>query len=188
MTSKTSDQENESRRGSVENPAEPRFLVIGRITKPHGVGGEVRVIPHTEMPERFSWLEHVYVGEANPQKVGVESVRFHKSLILLKLAGYNDRNAAEILRNEWLLVTEEEAIPLEDGEYFLYQLVGLQVYSDAGESLGVLVDVIETGANNVFVVEGALGQILVPDIEEVVLEIDFENGRMTVHLLPGLLP
>ncbi|MCA9959264.1 MAG: 16S rRNA processing protein RimM, partial [Anaerolineales bacterium] len=98
------------------------------------------------------------------------------------------RDAVESLRDAWLQVTEDEAVPLAEGEYFLFQVVGLQVYSDADEYLGKLVDVLETRANNVFVVNGPDGELLLPDIDEVVQEIDFDNGRMIVHLLPGLRP
>ena len=86
-----------------------------------------------------------------------------------------------------LQVPETEAVPLEEGEYFLFQLVGLAVFSDEGQELGRLTQVLETGANNVFVVAGVDGEILLPDIDDVILDIDFANGRMTVHLLPGLL-
>jgi 16S rRNA processing protein RimM len=184
----SSGQKRDSQRGSVDDSTEPRFLVIGQVVKPHGVRGEVRVTPHTELPERFTWLETVYVGKVDPQLVTVEDARLHKSVVLLKLAGYDDRDAAESLRGQWLQIPEEEGIPLQEGEYYLYQLEGLLVYSEAGERLGELVDVIETKANNVFVVQGSQGEILLPDIDDVIKEIDFENGRMTVHLLPGLLP
>jgi 16S rRNA processing protein RimM len=175
-------------RGSMDSSSEPRFLVIGQIGKAHGVRGEVRVVPHTDMPERFSWLDTVYIGEPDPQPIAVESVRLHKSFVLLKFAGYESREQVERLRGQWVQVPEEEAIPLEEGEYFLYQLIGLQVFEDTGQFLGELVDMIETQANNVFVVQTGSQQVLLPDTEEVVLAIDFENGRMTVHLLPGLLP
>ncbi|MCA9936411.1 MAG: 16S rRNA processing protein RimM [Ardenticatenaceae bacterium] len=170
----------------MEQSAEPRFLVIGQILKPHGVRGEVRVNPQTSQPERFDWLEIVYLGETNPQPVEVESVRFHKNLILLKLVGYDSRDAVESLRGQWLQVAEEDALPLEEGEYYLYQLLNLEVYTEDGARLGVLVDVIETGANNVFVVRGSGDDLLLPDTDEVIRDIDFENGRITAHLLPGL--
>jgi len=164
------------------------FLVIGQITKPHGVRGEVRVMPHTDLPERFTWLEVVYVGEVEPRPVAVETARVHKNMVLLKLAGFDNRTEAESLRGEWLQVLEEEAIPLEEGEYYLYQLEGLLVFTDTGEALGTLVEIIETQANNVFLVRGPRGDVLLPDTVEVIQEIDFENGRITVHLIPGLLP
>ena len=177
-----------SARGSAEQSAEPRFLVIGRVLKPHGVRGEVRVEVTTDLPERYTWLDTVYVGKREPKPVRVESVRFHKSWALIKLEGYDSRETAGVLRSEWLQVPEEEGIPLEEGEYFLFALIGLEVHSDAGVQLGIIKDVIETGANNVFVVKGPLGEILIPDIEEVVLEIDFEDKIMVVHPLEGLLP
>ncbi len=166
---------------------EPRFLVIGKVIKPHGVRGEVRVQIITEMPQRFEWLETVYVGERDPQLTVVESVRFHKTFVLVKLAGYDSREAAVALRSQLLQVPEDEGIPLEEGEYYLYQLVGLAVYTDEGEHLGELKEVLETKANNVFIVQGNRGEVLLPDTEEVILDIDFENGRMEVHLLPGLV-
>jgi len=173
----------------VESSTEPRFLVIGKILRAHGVRGEVRVLPHTDNPKRFSWLEEVYVGERDPKPIAIEGVRFHKELVLLKLVGYDFRDQTDTLKGEMLLVPMENAIPLEDGEYYLFQLLGLDVYTDEDQHLGVLKDVIETGANNVFVVNGeGKKDILLPDTKEVVTEIDFDNGRLTVHLLPGLLP
>jgi 16S rRNA processing protein RimM len=183
----SSDQEKE-RRGSVDEAAEPRFLVIGQVRKPHGVRGEVRVTVHTELPERFTWLEQVYIGEVDPRPIAVTGVRFHQDTVLLKLAGIDNRDTAETLRGQWLQVPEAEAIPLEEGEYYLYQLERLEVYTDEGQLLGRLVQVIETGANNVFVVQGAAGEVLLPDTDEVIREIDFDSNRMTVHLMAGLLP
>ncbi len=177
----------DNQRGSVENSTEPRFLVIGQVGKPHGVRGAVRVVPHTDMPERYTWLEEIYVGEVQPQPVPVEYVRFHKNWVLLKLEGYDSRNEVEILRGQLLQVREDQAIPLEENEYFLFELIGLRVNSDDGEYLGELVQVIETGANNVFVLKGSRGEILIPDTADVMQEIDFEKRQMTVHLLPGLL-
>lgn len=163
-------------------------MVIGQVLKPHGVRGEMRVRVITDLPQRFTWLETVYLGLEKPRQVVVEGVRFHQEVVLLKLAGYDDRETAAELRGEWLQVPESEAIPLEEGEYFLYQLEGLNVVSDEGETLGVLVQVLETGANNVFIVRGPGGELLLPDTEEVVLDIDFEQKQMRVHLLPGLRP
>ena len=176
-----------NQRGSVESSSEPHFLVIGELLKPHGVRGEMRVLPHTDLPERFTWLKQVYLDEGKSPPVRVESARLHQNIVLLKLAGYDSREACNALRGRLLYVSEEDAVPLEEGEYFLYQLEGLAVYTDAGEHLGTLVEVLETKANNVFVVQGDRGEVLLPDIDEVVQEIDFEGKRMVVHLLPGLL-
>lgn len=179
------------KRASLDNLAEQleplSLLVIGKVLKPHGVNGEVRVKPITDLPERFGWLESVYLGEKNPKQFEIAGVRFHKDLVLLKFEGYTNRNDVEPLRGQIIQIPESEAIPLEEGEYFLYQLEGLLVVSDEGAELGHISHVIETGANNVFVVTGASGEVLLPDIDDVILDIDFENGRMLVHLLPGLI-
>lgn len=188
MVKKTASHDKKIDDGSVETSAEPSFLIIGQIQKPHGVRGEVRVVSHTDFPERFTWLETVYVGEKDLRLMTVESTRFHGDLVLLKLEGFDSRESVESLRGQWLQVPESEAVPLEEGEYYLYQLEGLRVFTDEGEDLGELVQVMETGANNVFVVRGESGELLLPDTDEVVQEIDFENGRMIVHLLAGLRP
>jgi 16S rRNA processing protein RimM len=176
------------RQQAAEGADQTEFLAIGRIVRSHGVRGEVRVAVYTDLPERFTWLKSVFVGEDQPRLVEVEKTRFHKDQVILKLAGYDDRDAAETLRGQLLQVPEGEAIPLEEGEYFLHQLIGLAVYSDEGEHLGELVELLETRANTIFIVRGPRGEILLPDTVEVVREIDFAGGRMTVHLLPGLLP
>lgn len=163
------------------------LIAIGRISKPHGVHGELKIRPLTDLPERFQWLETVFIGDHNPIEVAVSSVRFHKDVVLLKFEGYPNRNDVEPLKGKLLQIREEDAIPLEEGEYFLYQLEGIDVVTDEDEALGKISRIIETGANNVFVVKQGKKEILLPDIDDVILDIDFENGRMLVHLLPGLI-
>ena len=179
-----------SAEGSEANTPEPRFLVVGRILRAHGVRGELRVEVLTELPERLTWLERVYLSrdpdDETPVATEVTNVRFHKGQALVTLAGTASREAAEALRSTYLLVPIAEAIPLEDDEYYYYQLEGLEVVSDEGERLGVIREVLETGANQVFIVDGAAGELLLPNTEEVVLAVDLEAGRMTVHLLAGL--
>jgi len=167
--------------------SEPRFLVIGQVAKAHGVKGELSVIPHTDQPERFGWLDKVYVGDESPVLFEVEGARVHKGRPLLKLAGCDSREQAQKLSGKLLQVPEDEAIPLEEDEYFLFQLLGLEVETVEGERLGTLTEVIETGANNVFVVSGEVGELLLPDIPEVISEIDFEQNKMRVLPFPGLL-
>lgn len=166
--------------------------MIGRITRPHGVQGEVGVALYTDTPERFTWLTEVYlsadVADPQPLRLPLEQVRYHHDLALLKLAGYPDRTAAEALRGLWVLIPRAQAAPLAEGEYYLYQLIGLTVVTTQGETLGQLLDILETGANYVFVVQGDRGELLLPDIPEVVQGLDFVARRMTVQLLPGLLP
>lgn len=174
-------------RGLAEDAAEPRFLVIGRIIKPHGVRGEVNVEVHTDFPERFTWLEYVYIGLKDPKRIKVEMARLHQSMVLMKFGGFDDRISVKPLLFEWLQVLEEEAIALEEGEYFLYQVIGFKVIDEAGQIIGEVSEILETKANNVFIVNGQFGEVLLPDIDEVIKEVDLEKGTILVHLLPGLI-
>ena len=170
---------------------EPEFLVIGQITKPHGVRGELRVDVTTEEPKRFFDLERVYVARnerQTPQEIEMDSVRFHQEKALVKFVGYNYRDQVEQFRKWLILIPIDEAIPLEEGEFFYYQLVGMAVETEDGEALGEVSEVIQTGANDVFVVvHPEKGEILIPDTEEVVTGVDAESGKITVHVIPGLL-
>ncbi len=178
--------------GSAGDAAEPNFLIIGRVLRPHGVRGEVRASVLTELPERFEWLEQVYLAQTpdarQPRRVAVEGVRYHQDHVLLKLAGIDTRDDAETLRTQWLLVPESEGIPLEEGEFYLYRLDNLAVITDTGEYLGRIVEILETKAHDVFVVKGDGGELLLPDTDEVVKSIDLDAGQMIVHLLSGLRP
>lgn len=170
----------------MSQDTQPRFLVIGQVTKPHGVRGEMRVLPLTDRPERFSWLEEVFLGEDGERRATVLAARLHQGFVLLKLEGYDSRDDAETLRGTKLTVSEDLAIPLEEGEYYLRDLLGMDVVTEEGAQLGALEDVIETGANNVFVVRGDQGELLLPDIPDVIIDIDFEQKLMTIRPLPGL--
>jgi len=178
--------------GSAQDGAEPGFLVIGQLIRPHGIRGEMRAAVYTQLPERFTWLEQVFIArdptDPAPRALSVNSVRFHQGSVLLRLGDYANRDDLEVLRGMWLLVPADETIPLDEDEVFHHDLEGLHVVSDEGEDLGTLVEVLETGANEVFVVNGSRGEILLPNIPAVVLSADLEAGTMTVHLLPGLLP
>ncbi len=171
---------------------EPRYLLVGQIVRPHGVRGEVRVKILTDYPERLPIHRYFYVGAVDAderlQRYPVEGMRFHQDVVLLKLAGCDDRNTAETLRGLFVQIPIEAAAPLEEGEYYLFQLIGVQVEADDGRGLGTVVDVIETKANDVLVVQGPLGEILLPDVDEVVLSLDVASGRMVVRPLPGMLP
>jgi 16S rRNA processing protein RimM len=114
-------------------------------------------------------------------------MRQHKETLLLKLAGCDDRNEAELLRDMLVQIPVEEAVPLENGEYYDFQIVGVKVETDNGEWLGQVTEVLETGANDVYLVRGPRGEVLLPAITDVVRELDMEARRMVVHLLPGML-
>jgi 16S rRNA processing protein RimM len=161
------------------------------VLKPHGVRGEVRVEIVTGYPERLEQHAAFYLAHPNsPEAVRrypVEWLRLHQDVALLKLVGCDTRNAAEDLRGMLVQIPIEDAVPLEEGEYYLYQVVGVQVETEDGEQLGHVVEVLDTGANDVYIVQGPRGQVLLPAIKDVVLELDLDMRRLVVRLMPGLL-
>ncbi|MCS7040911.1 MAG: ribosome maturation factor RimM [Caldilineales bacterium] len=161
-------------------------MTVGRILRPHGVRGEVRMEILTGYPERLSLHRVFYLGP-QAQPYPVESIRFHQGAALIKLAGCDNRNAAETLRGLLVQIPLEDAVPLEEGEYYYFQVVGLEVFTEAGECLGRVMEVIETGANDVYVVHGPRGELLVPAIGQVVQSIELAAGRMVITPLPGML-
>ena len=176
-----------SAQGSDEDQpsSEPEFLAVGRVLRPHGVKGEIRVAIHTDHPERFGHYKQLYLG---PEHIPftLQGHRFHQGTVLLKLGGIDDRTLAGTLRDQWVWIPMDEAVPLQEGECYLYQILHLRVVTVDGEELGQVSEIIETGANNVYVVRGQQGEILLPDIEEVVVKVDIEAGQMTVRLMEGL--
>ncbi len=175
-------------RSSGSPEPELRYLAIGKVIRAHGLRGEISVAVLTEFPDRFDTTEWVYLGdefEATPYRL--EHYRWHQKNILLTLAGVTDRTEAEKLRGQLVQVPLAEAVPLPEGAYYFYQLIGLAVVTTDGEELGSIVDIIETGANDVYVVEKAGRQILLPAIDEVIQSIDLEGGVMVVQLIDGLI-
>lgn len=171
---------------ATESEERPHFLVIGEILRPHGVKGKLRVRLLTDLPGHFRGLKRAYLGETL-RPVIVEEVHLHEGYALLKLAGYDDRTSVETLRGAVVQIPVQEALPLAQGEYYLYQIVGLAAWTVEGEYLGRVREVLVTGANDVYVVRGPRGEILLPAIEEVIREVDLEGGRLVVRLLEGLV-
>ena len=176
--------------GRARTP-EPRYLLVGRVLRPHGVRGELRVEIITNYPERLAQHACFYLAQPDSPDVArrcpVEGMRLHRKVLLLKFKGCDDRNAADELRGMLVQIPIEEAVPLEEGEYYLFQLIGVRAETEDGEWLGQIVDVIETGANDVYVVRGPRGEVLLPAIDDVILDLDLESKQMVVHLIPGLL-
>lgn len=176
--------------GGRDRAPEPRFLTVGQVVGAHGVRGELKVEIMSDDPERFAGLQRVFLGadDEDPLACRVESTRLHGGYVLIKLEGCDDRTAALAQCDALLFVPLEEAIPLAEGEYYEHQIVGLEVWTPAGEFLGTVVDILYTGANEVYVVqdESTGRQILLPAIEEVVQAIDLEAGRLVAHLMEGL--
>lgn len=169
----------------------PRYFVIGRVLRPHGVRGELRVEITTDRPEQLRRHTHFYLARPeSPETVRrcpIEKSRQHKGVLLLKLEGCDDRNGADELRGMLVQIPTEEAEPLGEGEYYHFQLIGLAVETESGERLGQVVEVLETGANDVYVVRGIRGEVLLPAVDDVIRAIDLESKRMMVRLLPGMM-
>jgi 16S rRNA processing protein RimM len=174
-------------RGSGRQRApEPRYLSIARIVRPWGVRGEMKLEVLTSFPNKLERLTRVYVGpDATPHEVA--RFRWHSGQLHLRLSDVRDANAAEALRDQLVQIPAEEAVPLGPGEYYEHQLIGLNVVTTDSEPLGQVVEVMATGANDVYVLQGPRGEILLPARVEVVRQIDLKAGTMTVSLLPGLL-
>ena len=164
------------------------LLQVGVITSTHGIRGEVKVFPTTDDVSRFKKLKNVILDNGKEHReLEITSVKFFKNQVILKFKGIDDIHDVEKYKKAPLFVTRENAVPLEENEYFIADLIGLKVTSDEGEELGVIDDVLQTGANDVYIIKKAGAQdLLVPAIKECVLDVDIEAGTMQVHLLPGL--
>ncbi len=177
------------------SPAGPQYLLLARILRPHGVRGDFVVQIITDFPERMNDLDVVYVG-ADPSDARrlteqhVTWARRHRGgQWLLHLDGIDDRDQADHFRSQYICVSLADAVPLEEDEVYLFQVIGLDVRTVAGEDLGKVVDIIETGANDVYVIRGdTYGEVLIPAIQSVIRSINVEASVMTVDLPAGLLP
>lgn len=164
-------------------------LEVGQIVNTFGIKGEVKVVPFTDDIKRFDELKNVYVKTKKESKqYKVENVKYHKNMVLIKLEGINNVENAETLRNAFLEIDRKDAIPLEEGTYFIADLIGLEVYTEEGKLLGKVDDIYNTGSNDIYVVKDELGkQILLPGIKEVIKEVLLEQEKIIVHLIPGLI-
>ena len=164
-------------------------LEIGQIVNTFGIKGFVKVNPFVDDISRFDDLKKVYIKKQKALKeLEVEEVKYHKNMVLVKFKGIDKVEEAETLRNSYLEVDRENAIELQEGEYFIADLLGLDVITDEGNTLGKLEDIFNTGSNDIYVVKDELGkQILLPAISEVIKEINLEENKILVHLLEGLI-
>ncbi len=164
------------------------LLQVGVITATHGIRGEVKVFPTTDDPSRFKKLKKVLLDTGKEKlELEIEQVKFFKQFVILKFKGFDDINEVEKYRKKPLLVTREHAVKLKQNEYFIADLIGMKVYSEDAY-LGILKNVIQTGANDVYEVLMENGKdVLIPAIRQCILQVNVEEGRMDVHLLEGLV-
>ncbi len=165
------------------------YFRVGVITSPHGVHGEVKVYPTTDDIRRFDDLKEVLmVGRGIQQLLHVERVKYFKNMVIMKFKEFSTMNETELLRQQELYVDRAHAIPLEEGEYYIADLIGMDVVTDEGRLLGRLTDVLQTGANDVYSVRMENGtELLLPAIPQCILDISLEKRQICVHLMKGLL-
>ena len=177
----------DSLKGS-SNIGEPEFLVVGKIRKPHGINGELRMEVFTDFPERLKPGVTVFVGKSYRPET-IVSTRWHKNLLLIKFESCQDREMAGIYRNSFVYVRVADLPDLPEGEFYQHEILGMEVITLEGEKLGVLESILETGANDVYIIKGKDGkEILLPAIDSVIQEISLSRREIIVQVLPGLLP
>jgi 16S rRNA processing protein RimM len=166
---------------------EPVFVVIGKFRKPHGIRGEIRMSVLTDFTDLIKPGMSIYAGEKY-QPYTVASTRWHGEDLLISLKELPNRTAVEIFRNIMVYMKAEDTPELPEGEFYLHQLVGMDVITDQDEKLGVIKEILVTGANDVYLVDtGSEKDILIPAIEQVILDINREESFVLVHIIPGLL-
>ena len=166
-----------------------QLLQVGIISSTHGVRGEVKVFPTTDDINRFKKLKQVILDTGREKMVlEVQGVKFFKQFAILKFKGIDNINDIEKYKGKRLLVDREHAVKLKKDEYFIADMIGMDVFTEDGELFGALKDVMETGANDVYIIEMSDGkEVLVPAIKQCILDVDIENRKMVIHLLEGLV-
>lgn len=165
------------------------MLQVGVITSTHGLRGEVKVFPTTDDAARFKELKEVILDTGKEQKsMKIQNVKFFKQFVILKFEGLDRIEDVEIYRQKPLLVTREHAVKLKKNEYFIADLIGMKVRTEDGKPFGVIKDVLQTGANDVYVIDSQKhGEVLIPAIRQCILKVDVEEQNMEIHLLDGLI-
>ena len=164
-------------------------LQVGVISSTHGVRGEVKVFPTTDDVKRFKRLKEVILETGKEELLlEIEGVKFFKQFAILKFKGFDNINDIEKYKGKSLFVTRKNAVPLRKDEYFIADLQGLIVEDEEGNQIGTLRDVMETGANDVYIIDMVDGrEVLLPAIKECILDVDVEGGKIHVHMMDGLL-
>ena len=165
-----------------------QFLQVGVISSTHGIRGEVKVFPTTDDAARFKKLKKVLLDTGKEQlELEVQSVKFFKQFVIVKFKGIDNINDIEMYKGKSLLVPREDAVALGKDEYYIADLIGMEVFTEEGR-LGVLKDVMETGANEVYIIDSDRhGEVLIPAIKQCILDVDIEGRKMKIHLMDGLI-
>lgn len=165
--------------------AEPEFLIIGYILAPWGVKGKLKVKVVTDFSQRFARSAKVYV---NRQPMTIDHVEWHKGNAVVKLAQIDTIEMGQRLRGQPVEIHHSQVYPLPEGQYYHFQLIGLEVWTTQGERLGNITEILTAESNDIYVVSSVSGEILIPAIEDVVKSIDSDDGRVIIEPIEGLLP
>ena len=165
-----------------------QFLQVGVISSTHGIRGEVKVFPTTDDPVRFKKLKNVLLDTGREQlELEVQSVKFFKQFVIVKFKSIDNINDIEMYKGKSLLIPREDAVALGEDEYYIADLIGMEVFTEEGR-FGVLKDVMETGANEVYIIASdEHGEVLVPAIRQCILDVDIKEKKMKIHLMEGLI-
>jgi len=166
------------------NPSQPEFIIIGKILAPWGIRGKLKVEVMTDFPERFAPDSEVYI---NQQPMTIDSTEWHKGKAIIKLNRIDSIKDAQKLRGQPIEIPYGQLRPLPQGQYYHFQLIGLEVRTTQGELLGSISEILTAEGNDNYVVHGAKGEILIPAIEDVVKSIDLNQGYMVIEPITGLL-
>lgn len=165
------------------------LITIGKAGKPFGVKGEIKVEPMTDFPERFKGLKRVYLSSPSGKDVAcaVTSVRYAGGVPLLLFEGVDTPEKAKALSNRLIRIPEEEALPLPEGQYYWFELIGMEVFSEGGEKLGTITDIFQTGSNDVYVMKQGGKEVYIPATREIIRQVDRKARRMVIHMMDGLM-
>lgn len=165
------------------------YLEIGQIVNTNGLKGFLKVKPLTDDITRFEKLKTIYIQKAKELiEFKIQEVKYNKQSVLLKLEGIDDITEAEKYKNFYIKISKENAVELEKNSYFIVDIIGCQVHTDENEYLGNVVDVFQTGSNDVYTLKNSEGkEILIPAIKEVIKNVDIKNKKIVIHLMDGLI-
>ncbi len=165
------------------------LVTIGKAIKTFGVNGEMKIEALTDFPERFKDLHRVYLVSPSGKEITCEirSVRIAGGSIYLLFAGYDSPEKARALNGWYIKIPETEAVPLPEGSYYWFELIGMEVVSESGEALGSIIDIFQTGSNDVYVLKKGRKEVYIPATKEVIRKVDKKSRQMTIRVLEGLL-
>lgn len=162
------------------------YIVVGKIINTHGIKGEIKLYPYTDNIKRFSDLDEIYLGK-NKLSVKIQSVRYHKEMVLLKFEGYDNINDVIILKDEFVFINKVDRIKLPKNKYFIYELIDCKVLDTDGNLIGYVKDVLKNSSNDVYIVKNEDKEYLIPAVKEFVKEINLGEQKIIIDPIEGMI-